>query len=163
MDIITEVSSAQSKSIQLVSGPIHGGSHVVYEIQAQDPNGEEGWCLRIPRDTDAATFAEKGSDILRYVKTQRPALRAPFLVSRSEHYTLMESFDGGALESWNTRSLSKEWRQKLLDELAVFLFSLWTIEPDAPPDTGKRANFLLGIYVVAERESRMQEIVQCLA
>lgn len=67
-------------------------------------------------------------NILRYVVNQRPARRAPYVVFRSEHYMLMEFLQGGALKSWITQILSKEWRQKLLDDLAVFLFSLWTIE-----------------------------------
>lgn len=94
VDILTEISSTQQKRVQVVSGPFHGGSHVVYEIQAHDLNGGERWCLRIPRDTDAAAFAAKGTDILRYIKKQRPALWAPSVIFRSERYVLMEFLDG---------------------------------------------------------------------
>lgn len=66
---------------------------------------------------------------------------------------LMEFLEGSALKSWNTQILSKEWGRKLLDGLAVFLYSLWTIEPDAFHEMGKTADLLLGIFDWAEQQS----------
>lgn len=123
--IISEISSTTNTYIKIVSGPLKGGSNTVYEIQSE--RGDR-WCLRIPHDADAASFATKGTAVLEDAKERCPALLAPAIVYQSQHYTVMDHLDGAALGSWNTQVLPKERRQVLLDGLATFLFSLWTLE-----------------------------------
>ncbi|RDL37245.1 uncharacterized protein BP5553_04678 [Venustampulla echinocandica] len=123
--IISEISSIKNSHIKILSGPLKGGSNTVYEIQSEQG---DRWCLRIPHDADAASFATKGTAILEDVKKRRPALLAPAIIYQSDYYTVMEYLDGEALKSWNTQVLPKERRQDLLDGLATFLFSLWTLE-----------------------------------
>jgi Ser/Thr protein kinase RdoA (MazF antagonist) len=123
--IISEISSTQNAHIKILSGPLKGGSNTVYEIQSE--HGDR-WCLRIPHDADAASFATKGTAVLKYAKEKCPALLAPTIVYQSHYYTIMDHLDGEALGSWNTQALPKERRQLLLDGLATFLFSLWSLE-----------------------------------
>lgn len=123
--IISEISSIQDAQVKILSGPLKGGSNNVYEIQSE--HGDR-WCLRIPHDDDAASFATKGTTVLKNAKERCPELLAPGIVYQSGYYTLMEYLDGEALKSWNTQVLPKERRQVLLDDLATFLFSLWTLE-----------------------------------
>jgi aminoglycoside phosphotransferase (APT) family kinase protein len=123
--IISEISSTQNTHIKILSGPLKGGSNTVYKIQSEDG---DRWCLRIPHDADAARFATKGTVVLKDAKEKCPALLAPAIVYQSQYYTIMDHLDGEALKSWNTQVLPKERRQVLLDGLATFLFSLWTLE-----------------------------------
>jgi hypothetical protein len=123
--IISEISSTQNTHIKILSGPLKGGSNTVYEIQSEHG---DCWCLRIPHDADAASFTIKGTAILKDAKERCPALLAPAIVYRSQYYTVMDHLDGQALGFWNTQALPKERRQLLLDDLATFLFSLWTLE-----------------------------------
>jgi aminoglycoside phosphotransferase (APT) family kinase protein len=123
--IISEISSTQNTHIKILSGPLKGGSNTVYEIQSE--HGDR-WCLRIPHDSDAASFARKGTAVLKDAKEKCPGLLAPAIVYQSQYYTVMDHLDGEALKSWNTQVLPKERRQVLLDGLATFLFSLWTLE-----------------------------------
>ncbi|KAG9228154.1 hypothetical protein BJ875DRAFT_528295 [Amylocarpus encephaloides] len=123
--IISEISSTQNNHIKILSGPLKGGSNTVYEIQSE--HGDR-WCLRIPHDDDAASFATKGAAVLKDAKEKRPALLAPTIVYQTNDYTVMEYLDGEALKSRNTQVLPKKRRQVLLDGLAIFLFSLWTLE-----------------------------------
>jgi hypothetical protein len=81
-----------------------------------------------PHDADAARFATKGTVVLKDAKEKCPALLAPAIFYQSQYYTVMDHLDGEALKSWNTQVLPKERRQVLLDGLATFLFSLWTLE-----------------------------------
>lgn len=55
-----------------------------------------------------------------------PELRAPHVVSQDRCYTLLTYLDGEPLKSWDNRQLTQERRRLLLDDLAVFLFSIWT-------------------------------------
>jgi hypothetical protein len=123
--IISEISSIQNTNIKILSGPLKGGSNTVYEIQSE--HGDR-WCLRIPHDADAASFTIKGTAVLKDAKERCPALLAPAIVYQSQYYTVMDHLDGQALGSWNTQALPKERRQLLLDGLATFLFSIWTLE-----------------------------------
>jgi len=123
--VISEISSIQETHLKILSGPLKGGSNTVYEIQSK--HGDR-WCLRIPHDASAASFAIKGTDVLKDAKERRPELLAPGIVYQSDYYTILEYLDGEALKSWNTQVLRKERRQVLLDDLATFLFSLWTLE-----------------------------------
>ena len=123
--IISEISSTQNAHIKILSGPLKGGSNAVYEIQSE--HGDR-WCLRIPHDADAASFATKGTAVLKYAKEKCPTLLAPTIIYQSQYYTIMDHLDGEALGSWNTQALPKERRQLLLDGLATFLFSLWSLE-----------------------------------
>jgi aminoglycoside phosphotransferase (APT) family kinase protein len=120
--IISEISSIAD--VKILSGPLKGGSNTVYEIKSEHGR----WCLRIPHDDGAASFARKGTTVLKDAKERRPELLAPAVVYQSDNYIVMEYLDGEALKSWNTQVLPKERRQVLLDDLATFLFSLWTIE-----------------------------------
>jgi hypothetical protein len=123
--IISEIFSTQNTHIKILSGPLKGGSNTVYEIQSE--HGDR-WCLRIPHDADAAIFARKGTAVLKDAKEKCPGLLAPAIVYQSQYYTVMDHLDGEALKCWNTQVLPKERRQVLLDGLATFLFSLWTLE-----------------------------------
>ncbi|KAE9377630.1 hypothetical protein N431DRAFT_541317 [Stipitochalara longipes BDJ] len=123
--IISEISSTQNTHIKILSGPLRGGSNTVYEIQSEHGGR---WCLRIPHDADAASFATKGTAVLKDAKEKCPTLLALAIVYQSQYYTVMDYLDGEALGSWNTQVLSKERRQILLDGLASFLFSIWNLE-----------------------------------
>ena len=123
--IISEISSIQETHVNILSGLLKGGSNTVYEIQSK--HGDH-WCLRIPHDAGAASFAIKGTAVPKDAKERRPEPPAPGIVYQSDYYTILEYLDGEALKSWNTQVLPKERRQVLLDDLATFLFSLWTLE-----------------------------------
>lgn len=144
--IISEVSSVLGAKFHVLAGPLKGGSNSVYEIQSED--GENRWCLRVPLDADAASFSSRGTAVLKDVKERLPSLAAPAVIYQSQHYTAMEYINGYILKSWNTQSLAKEQRRLLLDGLAAFLFSLWTLEAtQVPQGTGI---FALGQLVVKE-------------
>lgn len=132
--IISEISSAQNARFSVVAGPLKGGSNSVYELQSE--NGHR-LCLRIPLNADTASFAAGGTAILKNLKERRPTVLAPAVIHQSEYYTVMEYLNGEALKSWNTQSLTKERRQILLNDLAVFLFTLWTLNVQVPQDRGK--------------------------
>jgi hypothetical protein len=132
--IISKISSAQNSHFKVVAGPFKGRSHTVYEIQSE---GGGRWCLRIPVDAGAASFAAQGTTLLKHLKERRPALPVPAVIYESDQYTVMEYFEGEMLKFWNTQSLTQERRRVLLDGLAAFLFSLWTFEAQVPQDIGK--------------------------
>jgi aminoglycoside phosphotransferase (APT) family kinase protein len=130
-EIISEISSAQGAIHKIVAGPVRGGSNCVYKTQSEDGSS---WCLRIPLDADAGRRSARGVALLKSLKEEDPGLLAPAVIYPTERYTLMEYLDGEALKSWNTRSLTQERRQMLLDDLATFLFSVWTCQAQVPRD-----------------------------
>lgn len=132
--IISEISYAQNTPFWVVAGPFPGGSNSVYEIQSE--RGDR-WCLRIPLNADTAYFVTKGTAILKDLKARLPAIPAPAIIRHSENYTVLEYLDGAALKSWNTISLTTERRQLILNDLAAFLFSLWTPDDRVAQDIGK--------------------------
>jgi Ser/Thr protein kinase RdoA (MazF antagonist) len=126
--IIAEISSALGINFHVLAGPLKGGSNCVYEIKSED--GEYRWCLRIPLGAEAASYGSRGIAIMRDVKKSLPDLQIPAVIYQSNHCLVMEYLKGHVLGSWNTHSLAKERRRLLLDDLAVFLYSLWTLGTD---------------------------------
>ncbi|WEW59312.1 hypothetical protein PRK78_004781 [Emydomyces testavorans] len=136
--IISEISFAQNVHFKVTAGPFKGGSNTVYQIQSDD--GKQ-WCLRIPLNDFAAGVAARGVAILKILKEMRPTLAAPAVIYMSDRYMVMEYFNGEALGSWNTRSLTREQRRVLLDDVATFLFSLWTLDVQLPDGLGCKITY----------------------
>ncbi|KAL2755014.1 hypothetical protein ACRALDRAFT_211681 [Sodiomyces alcalophilus JCM 7366] len=153
-EILAEISSAQNARFKATAGPFKGGSNIIYGIQSD--RGSR-WCLRIPRDVDAGGLAARGARLLRRLKQQQPTLQVPAVIYTSERYTVLEYVDGNALGSWNTRLLTRERRLVLLDHLASFLFSLWTL--DIPPvDALGQLNFPTSERRITYREWLLKEV-----
>lgn len=132
-EIIAEIVLSQHTTIHIESPLLPGYSHHVYELRT---GNHERWCLRIPVDAFAARIAIRGTKLLKELKEKRPTLRVPSVIHSSEQYTLLEFLPGRPLGSWNTRSLSIDRRQLLLDDLARFLFDLWGAALHIPKETG---------------------------
>lgn len=123
--ILAEISSAYDAYFKATAGPFRGRSNTVYEIRSD--RGHR-WCLRVLLNADLTWLASRGTLLLKLMKQQQPALQVPAIIRTSEHYTVMEYLEGTALKNWNTQLLTRERRQLLLDQLASFLFTLWTLD-----------------------------------
>lgn len=123
--ILAEVSSAYGAHFKVAAGPFRGRSNTVYEVRS---DGGHHWCLRVLLDADLAWLVSRGTLLLKLMKQQRPALRVPAVIATSEHYIVLEYLEGAALQSWDTRLLTRDRRRSLLDQLASFLFTLWTLD-----------------------------------
>jgi aminoglycoside phosphotransferase (APT) family kinase protein len=129
--IIAEVSSTLGINFHVLAEPLKRGSNSDYEIQSED--GKNRWCLRIPLNADAASFGNRGIAIIKGVKQRLPALPVPTVIYQSSHFTVMEYLNGRILKSWSARSLAKEQRLLLQDDLAAFLFSVWVLGVEKDP------------------------------
>ena len=126
--ILAEISYAYDACFTVASDPIRGRSNTVYEIRSDRGHC---WCLRVLLHADLARLVSRGTLVLKLVKQQRPSLQVPAVIRTSEQYMVMEYLEGRALQSWDTQLLTRERRKLMLDQLASFLFTLWTV--DIPP------------------------------
>lgn len=126
--ILTELQSVLGLSVLEVSAPMSGRSHDIYVLKL--PTGNK-WSLRIAKDELAALLATRSVATMKHIKHMEPALQIPTVIYSAERYTILEYVHGAAIGSWNLQHLSNLRRCELLEDLAAFLYKLWTCPP--PP------------------------------
>ncbi|KAJ6780909.1 hypothetical protein PWT90_03984 [Aphanocladium album] len=108
--------------------PRMGGSHRVYKLVFAD---SVVWAARENIDPNNWGLDLNATEKLRYIKEQRPNLRAPLtFVNKKDRVIYMEWLNGDVLFAWD-HHISLANRCRFLDGLAEFLLQLWTVE--APP------------------------------
>lgn len=119
---------------RLREGEIYeGGSNVVYVVEFDD--GVK-WAARMLRNPFGWQLTRRAISVLQYMKGQSTILKVPTIYGYSLEsaqnpigcaYVFLEWLEGTPLKVWNT-AISREKRQRLLDELADFLLTLWSLE-----------------------------------
>jgi hypothetical protein len=103
--------------------PLHGGSHRVFRIVFED---SVQWAARVGNDPSNWENEIRTVKQFQYIKEQRPKIKAPDLFVNEEHHVVYSEWvDGQPLAIWDSQ-IPLLGRQRLLEDLAVFLLQLWT-------------------------------------
>ncbi|RDW58926.1 uncharacterized protein DSM5745_11132 [Aspergillus mulundensis] len=103
--------------------PCLGGSHRIFKIVFED---SIQWAARVSDDSNNWRNELRAVRQFRHIKKHRPTIKAPDLFVEEEYPVVYSEWvSGKPLAIWNSQiPLLK--RQRLLDDLAEFLLTLWT-------------------------------------
>lgn len=124
LDITQQLSEFFAVDFPQPRSPTSGASHDVWLID--HPTNGEIWTLRIAKTEYASCMSDRGTLILRYLKEQRPSLPIPKLICQSTQFAVFQFLRGDPIDYWDSNKLDDSRRHHLLDDLAVFLFQMWT-------------------------------------
>lgn len=127
--ILEEICVFLASKLKIIDGPVRGGSNEIYQVQCEDGRV---YCVRVLLDANFSQTFTHGIRVLQSCKSSIPNLAAPHVLLISQDFILMEYLVGKTLGAWNIKSLSNTFRKTFLDNLASFLYSIWTVELKCP-------------------------------
>jgi aminoglycoside phosphotransferase (APT) family kinase protein len=128
----------QGITCQLTGDRFRGCSNTIYVLRFGD--GVK-WAARILRNPDASQLVREGTSTLKYIKTCSPQLKVPSIHAEFldpddptglPPHVFMEWIEGTPLQVWSHYTIDEQKRQTLLEDLAKFLLTLWSLPISLP-------------------------------